>query len=319
MNTTVHIPVMPAEMLAYLDVKPDGLYIDATYGGGGHSRMILERGGRVFGIDRDPDALARGRARYGREIEEGKLRLVHSNHGNLHAVAEAHGVCKVDGVLMDLGTSSDQLDDPLRGFSFQHEGPLDMRMDTTAPFTAAELIATASEEELARIFRELGEEPRAKQFARVITRARKEQSPVTTTALLAALSLEGAAGRRRFAGRHPATLVFQALRMAVNREIEELDAALEAGLALLADHGKMVVITFESGTDRRVKTTFAAHAGRHVSLQEGGSRWEGKLPAVERLTRHAVAPSAEERAANPRARSAKLRAVRCLAAAEVPL
>ncbi len=317
MTRTVHISVMPEETLALLDVRPGGRYIDGTFGGGGHAGMILARGGNVLGIDRDEDALARGRERFKDDIAANRLHLTHGNHEELQRVAELGQCHDIDGILLDLGVSSDQIDTPERGFSFMQDGPLDMRMDRSAKTSAAELIATASVEELTTIFRELGEEPQAAKYARAIMRAR-ESSPVITTAQLAAV-IEAAAGGRRGMPRHPATRVFQALRMAVNREMKALEGALEAGLKLLAPNGRMVVITFESLTDRCVKQTFVRHAGKHVSLQQGGSTWEGELPAVERLTRHAATPSEAECRANPRARSAKLRAVRRLTARETHL
>jgi 16S rRNA (cytosine1402-N4)-methyltransferase len=237
---------MPSETLALLNVRAGGQYVDCTFGGGGHTSLILQQGGNVLGIDRDPAALARGKIRFHKEIETGRLRLAHANHGDLREVANAEGVREADGILLDLGVSSDQLDDPARGFSFQKDGPLDLRMDTTAPFSAADLVATASEGELAKIFRELGEEPQAKKFARAIVRARESQhSPVKTTARLATIG-EIAAGGRCGLARHPATRVFQSLRMAVNREMEALQGALDAGLGLLAPNGRMVVIAFES-------------------------------------------------------------------------
>ena len=320
MNATIHVPVMANEMLEHLDVRKGGVYFDGTLGGGGMTALILERGGDVVAMDRDPDALSRAQTRFPREIQEGRLRLAHANHADLRAVASDAGCHEAAGVVLDLGLSSDQLEDPAKGFSLlpQNDAALDMRMNPADPVSAADIVATATEEELAEIFRELGEEPQAKKFARAIVRAR-EQSPETmTTARLAAIVESAAAGRRPCGkARHPATRVFQALRMRVNDELGSLESALEAGIALLAPgHGRMVVIAFESLTARCVKLAFQRHAGRFVSLQQGGSRWEGEAPVVELLTRHAVAPSEAECRANPRARSAKLRAVRRMGAAE---
>ena len=320
MTPTLHIPVMPAEVIEHLQVRPNGLYVDCTLGGAGHASMIMRRGGNVLGIDRDPAAIARARENFPSEIQSGQLRLVHANHGDLRDVASAAGCHEADGILLDTGLSSDQLfGDPERGFSFQeHSGACDMRMDASEPCGAADLLATAPEGELAKIFRELGEEPQANKIARAIVRAR-EQSPVTmTTARLVEL-VEGAAAGCRF-GKHRGNAtrrVFQSLRMRVNRELESLASALGAGLELLAPgHGRMVVICFESLSDSIVKETFLRHAGRFVSLQEGGAKWEGALPAVERVTRRAVVPTGEECRANPRAKPAKLRAVRRLGAVE---
>jgi 16S rRNA (cytosine1402-N4)-methyltransferase len=211
----------------------------------------------------------------------------------------------VDGVLLDLGVSSPQLDEAARGFSFLREGPLDMRMDRTGGVSAAELVNCESAENLERIFREWGEEPQARRVARAIAKAR-ESKRLETTVELAAL-VERTLGRH--GAHHPATRVFQALRMAVNDEIGELERALEGALEVLKAGGRFAVITFESLTDRIVKRFFAAHVGRMVSLQQGGARWEGVLPRVKAVTRKAVTAGAEELDFNPRSRSAKLRAI----------
>jgi len=215
------------------------------------------------------------------------------------------GIEAVDGILLDLGVSSPQLDEAERGFSFRADGPLDMRMDRSHGETAAELVATRSEEELVGLLRTLGEEPNARRIAKAIVQARAA-SPIETTAQLAAL-VEKTVGRS--GAHHPATRTFQAIRMAVNDELGELTRALEGGLGLLKPGGRFAIITFESLTDRTVKRFFADHAGRMVSLQQGGERWEGSLPKVRLVTRHAVTASEEEIDANPRARSAKLRAI----------
>jgi len=210
---------------------------------------------------------------------------------------------------LDLGVSSDQLDTPGRGFSFRFDGHLDMRMDTTRGESAADLLARLDVQSLADIFRRLGEEPHARRIAQAVERAQR-QAPIVTTGRLAEVVEEAAGGRS--GPRHPATRAFQALRMAVNQELEDLEQALEEGLRLLRPGGRMAVITFESITDRAVKQRFAAHAGRWVSLQQGGERWEGELPAVTRVTRRPLEAGPDELEANPRARSAKLRVVqRC--------
>ncbi len=301
---------MPEETLERLDVRPGGSYIDATLGGGGHSAEILRRAGpsgRLLGIDRDEAALARAARRL--ESLPGEKVFVHGNHGDLGRIADENGFGEVDGVLIDTGVSSDQLDAAERGFSFRSDGPLDMRMDPSMGETAADLVARLDVAGLAEIFRKYGEEPRAAHVARAIVKAR-DLAPVTTTGQLADIVSRslGAPGRSR--GHHPATRVFQALRMAVNGELEALQKALEDAIARLRPGGRLVVITFESLSDRLVKQCFASHAGREVSLQQGGARWEGALPRLERIDRHAVAPSKAETASNPRARSAKLRAVK---------
>lgn len=302
------MPVMPVETLERLCVRAGGTYVDATLGGGGHAAEILRLAGdgcRFLGIDRDGDALERTRKRLAQF--GGDKVFVHGNHGDFARIADENGFTSIDGILIDTGISSDQLDTPERGFSFRSDGPLDMRMDQDRGETAADLIARMDVDEMTDIFRRYGEEPRARHVARAIEKARSF-APITTTGELADIVAKslGAPGRSR--GHHPATRVFQALRMAVNGELEALEAALEAAIARLAPGGRIAVITFESLSDRLVKQCFVRHEGRDVSLQQGGSRWEGVLPRLVRVDRHAVTPGKEEIAANPRARSAKLRA-----------
>ena len=301
----MHIPVLFDEVLEGLNVKPGGVYIDGTLGSAGHSSEILRRAGPeglLLGIDRDEEALARSRVRL-QELP-GRFILAHGQHGDVAELAKQNNIEQVDGMLLDLGVSSDQLDTPERGFSFRFDGPLDMRMNQNSGQSAAELLATISCDELAALIRKWGEEPQARRIATAITAAARK-GRIATTAQLA--EIVAAATGKRNAARHPATRTFQALRMAVNDEMGNLERAMDAGLRLLKPGGRMAIITFESLTDRVVKHFFAEHEGRSVSLLQGGSRWEGKLPAVRRITRHPVAPSDEECAANPRARSAKLR------------
>jgi 16S rRNA (cytosine1402-N4)-methyltransferase len=221
----------------------------------------------------------------------------------MEAILKKEGVESVDGILLDLGVSSPQLDEATRGFSFQSDGPLDMRMDPSQGMTAAELVQKGSEEDLTNIFRTLGEEPNARRIAKAILCARMRR-PVETTLQLAEI-VEKSVGRH--GAHHPATRVFQALRMAVNDELGELSRALSGGLGRLKSGGRFVVITFESLTDRAVKRFFVAHAGRMVSLHQGGARWEGDLPRVRMVTRRAARPSTGEMERNPRSRSARLR------------
>jgi 16S rRNA (cytosine1402-N4)-methyltransferase len=307
---TVHVSVLLEETVSALAVRPGGSYIDGTLGNAGHASEVLRRageGGRLLGIDRDPEALARAAERL-RGIP-GVCVLAHGAHGALADLARANGFDEVDGVLLDLGPSSEQLDTAERGFSFQRDGALDMRMDSSRGETAAAWIARLDVAGLTDLFRRLGEEPRASAIARAIVRER-EQRPIRTTAHLAEIvaSASGWHGSRR----HPATRVFQALRMAVNNELGDLASALEDGLGLLRPNGRLVVIAFESLSDRIVKNCFAAHAGRWVSLPQGGARWEGDRPAVALVHRHPVVASEAETGANPRSRSAKLRAARRL-------
>ena len=308
----MHIPVLLREVVDSLAIRPGGVYVDGTLGRGGHAREILLRGGAgttLVGIDRDEQALAESAARL-ESVAGANVVLVHGCHGSLAEIVQKKGIGEVDGILLDLGVSSPQLDEPGRGFSFRADGPLDMRMDRSRDVTAASLVATRTEAELAGILRTLGEEPNARRIARAIVQARAAR-PIETTGQLAEL-VERTVGRH--GPHHPATRTFQALRMAVNDEIGELERALDGGLGVLKAGGRFAVITFESLTDRIVKRFFAAHAGRMVSLQQGGEQWEGVLPRVRLITRRAVVASAEETDVNPRARSAKLRTVERMAA-----
>ena len=292
-----HNPVLLKETVDALSVRPGGRYVDGTLGRAGHAKEIIARGGEVLGIDRDEQAI--------REIGEvAGLTAVRGRHGSLKEIANEKGWNEVDGILLDLGVSSPQLDEAGRGFSFLREGPLDMRMDRSCGLSAADIVNGESAERLEEIFRTLGEEPQARRIAKAVAKERAEK-PFETTVELAEF-IEKVVGRRN--GRHPATRVFQALRMEVNDEIGELGRALEGGLDLLRRGGRFAVITFESLTDRIVKRFFAGHIGRMVSLQQGGERWEGEEPRMKAVTRRVVVASKEEEDLNPRSRSAKLRA-----------
>ena len=292
-----HIPVLLKEVMDALAVRPGGRYVDGTLGRAGHTKEIIARGGMVLGIDRDEQAI--------REIGEvAGLTAVRGRHGDLKEIANEKGWSEVDGILLDLGVSSPQLDEAGRGFSFLREGPLDMRMDRSCGLSAADIVNGESAERLEEIFREYGEEPQARRIAKAVAKERAEK-PFETTVELAEF-IEKVVGRRN--GRHPATRVFQALRMEVNDEIGELGRALEGGLDLLRSGGRFAVITFESLTDRIVKRFFAGHIGRMVSLQQGGERWEGEEPRMKAVTGKVVVASKEEEDLNPRSRSAKLRA-----------
>ena len=295
-----HVSVMLNEAVDALNVRAGGIYVDGTLGRAGHTKEIIRRGGKVIGIDRDDDALKAVAA-----LSAEGLKAVKGNHGDIEAIVKREGLEAVDGILLDLGVSSPQLDEGERGFSFRFDGPLDMRMDRSCGMTAADVVRNFDEAALTGIFRTYGEEPNARRIAKAIVKARGE-APVETTMQLAEI-VERAVGRH--GAHHPATRVFQALRMHVNDEMGELEKALAGGLGCLKQGGRMVVITFESLTDRMVKRFFAAHAGRMVSLQQGGERWEGELPRVAQITRKAVVATEAEISANPRSRSAKLRAV----------
>lgn len=307
----MHKAVLLKETIEGMSPRSGGTYIDGTLGGGGHAEALLEASSpdsRLLGLDRDPDAIERCNSRL---LRFGKrFTCVHSDFASMKAVALANGFENVDGIMLDLGVSSFQLDEPERGFSFMSEGPLDMRMDTTRGMTAAEFLASFGDDwrSLAKVLREFGEEPQSAAIAKAII-AEQLKTPITTTKKLAAV-IEKAVGGRRGAPRHPATRSFQALRIAVNRESDQLRDGLEAAIELLAIEGRLVVISFHSLEDRIVKHTFAAHEGRMASLQQGGAKWEGVLPAVARVTKRPAVPSEQEISDNPRARSAKLRIVR---------
>lgn len=306
----MHKPVMLNETLALLEVTAGDVIVDGTVGYGGHAEAMLEAsspGGILLGIDRDPEALAYARQRLRRFGSRGILRQ--GDHGTLGEIASAAGIDRADRVLLDLGVSSAQLDNPSRGFSFRAAGPLDMRMGPgVGPDAASLLDGMHDEQELAGILRRYGQERRAGAVARAILREQR-RAPIRDTLRLAEVVAE-VVGRR--GGKHPATRTFQALRIAVNRELEEEASALEQGLALLKPGGRMAVIGFHSLEDGIAKRFFRSHAGRKESLQEGGSRWRGRLPRVEILTGRPLRPSEAECRDNPRARSARLRAARRL-------
>ena len=303
---TGHKPVLLSETISALAVKPDGLYIDGTLGRAGHTREILALGGKVLGRDRDDQALEEVAKIAGGEPEVfANLSVAKGRHGDLKRLADEKGWKKVDGILLDLGVSSPQLDEAGRGFSFLRDGPLDMRMDRAGGVSAADIVNGEDAGELAKIFRDLGEEPQAGRMAKAIVAARAKKRFETTLEL--ADFIEHLTGRR--GGHHPATRVFQALRMAVNDEMGELERALEDGISILKPGGRFAVITFESLTDRVVKRFFAAHVGKMASLQQGGERWEGALPRAVAVTRKAVKAADEEVDLNPRSRSAKLRVI----------
>lgn len=307
MENGKHISVLLKETIAGLAPREGGRYVDGTLGRAGHTREILKAGGFVLGIDRDDAAISSAKAKIEGEGEEWKkLTVVKGNHGDLAEIAAEHDWKEVDGILLDLGVSSPQLDEAERGFSFMREGPLDMRMNQAEGKSAADIVNEESEEELTRIFRELGEEPGAKRLAKAIVKARGEGKVFKTTTDLASF-IETTLGRH--GAHHPATRAFQALRMEVNDEMGELEKALEGALKLLKVGGRLAVITFESLSDTFVKRFFAAHIGKMRSLQQGGEVWEGELPRLKAVNRKVIQASDEETKNNPRSRSAKLRVV----------
>jgi len=306
-----HTPVLLEEVLAGLAVRPEGLYCDATFGRGGHTAAILRAlgpGGRVVAIDRDPEAIEAGRRRF---EGERRLTLVRGSFGELEQRVRAAGLeGELDGVLMDLGVSSPQLDEARRGFSFMQDGPLDMRMDNEAGQSAAQWLAKAGEREIADVLRRLGEERYARRIAAAVVAARA-RGPIERTGQLAAIV--AAAVPSREPGKHPATRTFQAIRIHVNAELEALEAALPQAVRLLAPGGRLCVISFHSLEDRIVK--------RFIRREEQGDPVYAGLPEIPpharpRLRRVGAAVTAgeDEVRVNPRARSAVLRVAERLAA-----
>src|SRR5262249_14611351 len=295
--TPAHAPVLTTDVLAALQPARGGLFVDCTVGLGGHARALLEPGAtRVIGLDRDRDALTAARAALARWSD--RVELVHADYRAIEAVLDARGIPLVDGALADLGVSSLQLEAPGRGFSFQRDEPLDMRMDQHAGETAADLVARSTERELADAIFTYGEERFSRPIARAIVAGRAE-APIATTGRLAAI-VRRAVPRRGHARIDPATRTFQALRIWVNRELDGLDRFLEAAVRRLRAGARLTVISFHSLEDRVVKHTLRA-------LERGGDL------AVKVLTKKPIVPSDEEVARNPRARSAKLRAAERLA------
>jgi len=307
-----HRSVLAQPAVDHLLTDRSGSYIDATFGRGGHSRLILERlaqNGRLIAFDRDPQAVEAGAA-----IADPRFHIEHTPFSRLRVTLDTLSVTRVHGVLFDLGVSSPQIDDPLRGFSLRADGPLDMRMDPSRGETAADWLARAPFEELAQVIREDGEERFAASIAKAIVARRADADtrggrPLSTTADLAALVANAVGRSRKDAAQHPATRTFQAIRIHINRELEELASALEQAAALLATGGRLVAISFHSLEDRIVKRFIEAH--HHPERASGDQR---RLPLradqLPRATLAAIArvyPDEAEMAANPRARSAVMR------------
>ena len=299
-----HLPVLLHEVLDALAPRDQGIYVDATFGAGGYTRAILQAAAcTVWGIDRDPDAVARGRT-----LEQefpGRLTVLEGRYGDMRELLGAAGIDRVDGIALDLGVSSMQLDQPERGFSFRADGPLDMRMERDGP-SAADLVNELPEDELADVIYRYGEERASRRIARAIAEARRV-APITRTGELA--NLVRRCVKKSGDGIDPATRTFQALRIAVNDELDEVDRGLAAAEALLVPGGRLAVVSFHSLEDRRVKEFLRTRSGeqprpsRHLPAAASGP-----APGFRLLARGAVKPTDAECAANPRARSARLRA-----------
>ncbi|HEX7737120.1 MAG TPA: 16S rRNA (cytosine(1402)-N(4))-methyltransferase RsmH [Ktedonobacteraceae bacterium] len=324
---TQHVPVMLAEVLQFLQPRPGGHYVDGTAGGGGHTAALLAQsapGGKVLGIDTDPQALARVGTRLADEVQQGRLILVQGNYSDMARLVVQAGFAPVQGIVLDLGFSSDQMENPERGFSFSADGPLDMRLNQAQERSAADLVNTASEQELADIFWRYGEENRSRQIAWRIIRAR-EKGAITRTAQLAQLAAAGVPQKPGMI--HPATRVFQALRIAVNAELQHLEAALPQLLEVLltgrqeetgapaqsqSGGGRMAIISFHSLEDRLVKGFMRREASNCICPPGLPVCMCNHRARLRLLTPKPVTPSQEEIAANPRARSAKMRAAETL-------
>lgn len=300
----VHKPVLFTETIDSLAIRPEGTYIDGTAGGGGHSEAILQRlkGGRLLSIDQDPDAIAACTARLssypGWMIRQG-------NFSNMDKLAASCGITQVDGVLLDIGVSSHQLDTPERGFSYHTDAPLDMRMSQEGP-TAADLVNTLSWQQLADIIRRYGEDKSAARIARAIVEAR-EKEPIQTTLQLADIIRNAVPAAVRRAEGHPARKTFQALRIAVNGELDRLSEGLEAAFSLLATGGRLAVITFHSLEDRMVKQKMNEWCTGCTCPPDFPVCVCGKKPRAELVYKKGLAPTEQEIQENPRARSARLR------------
>ncbi|WP_435684368.1 16S rRNA (cytosine(1402)-N(4))-methyltransferase RsmH [Sedimenticola selenatireducens] len=303
-NTDTHLPVLFHETLEALNIIPGGIYIDGTFGRGGHSAAILERlgrAGRLLAIDKDPDAVTYARSMFG---DDARFEIQQGSFADLQRFSDAAGVDgQVNGVLLDLGVSSPQLDRAERGFSFLNDGPLDMRMDNSTGVSAADWLKVAEADEMAQIFKTYGEERFARRIARAIVEARIEQPIVTTRRLAEIVSAANPSWEK---GKHPATRCFQAIRIHINRELDDLKACLDQSLRVLAPGGRLAVISFHSLEDRIVK--------RFMRDAERGDRFPAGIPVTEQqrnsrlaLIGKAIKPSLREVEENPRARSAVLR------------
>ena len=299
-----HITVLLNEAVDALAVREDGIYVDGTFGRGGHSRLILSRlgsQGRLIVFDKDPQAIE---AAQKLAEKDGRVTVVHDGFSSFQTTLDKLGIEEIDGALFDLGISSPQIDDGARGFSFRFDAPLDMRMDPTRGMSAAEWIATASEQDLHEVIKNYGEERFSRQIARAIV-AQREESPIDTTRKLAQLVAQNVRTRER--GQDPATRTFQAVRIFINRELEEVEAVLPQVMSRLKQGGRLAVIAFHSLEDRIVKQ-FVKKYSQHPPLPRWAAVKEADLPLPPlKAVGKAIKPGVEETASNPRARSAVLR------------
>lgn len=303
-----HVPVLYNEVIESLNIKPDGIYVDGTLGGGGHSSGICERlstEGTLLGVDRDTAALNAASERL-KPYECNKL-FLHANYSEVEKIEEMAG-SKVDGILLDLGVSSFQLDTAERGFSYMHDAPMDMRMNEDDVFTAYQVVNEYSEQELTRIIREYGEEKWASRIAKFIV-AERANSPIERTGELVDIIKKAIPAAARRGGPHPAKRTFQAIRIEVNAELEHLRRALDKLPDILAPGGRLAIITFHSLEDRMVKTSFEKRLNPCTCPKEFPVCVCGKKPDVKKVTKKPLTASDEELENNPRARSAKLRVI----------
>lgn len=304
-----HIPVLLQETIDSLNIKPDGIYVDGTLGGAGHSYHICERlgaGGRLIGIDQDEEAIAAATERLSPFGD--KVTIVRSNYVNMRQVLTGLGIDRVDGILLDIGVSSHQLDTAGRGFTYKEEqAPLDMRMDTRQSLTAEIVVNEYSEQELFRIIRDYGEDPFAKNIAKHIVRVRTEEGRITTAGQLTEAVKAAIPMKLRATGGHPAKQTFQAIRIEVNKELEVLKDSIDDMIGLLKDGGRLSIITFHSLEDRIVKTGFKKNVDVCTCPPNFPVCVCGNVPKGRIITRKPIIPSEEELAVNKRAKSSKLR------------
>ncbi len=302
-----HVSVLLEETIDSLNIKPDGIYVDGTLGGGGHSLEICKRlgdGGRLIGIDQDMDAIRAATERLKNYSD--KVTIVHSNYQNIDSVLRDLSIGGVDGIVLDLGVSSYQLDNADRGFTYREDTPLDMRMDQSQPMTAKDIVNEYSEQELFRVIRDYGEDSFAKNIAKHIVKARQDK-PIETTGELNDIIRAAIPARVRQGGGHPSKKTFQAIRIELNRELDVLEQSLDKMIGLLNPGGRLSIITFHSLEDRIVKNIFRKNMNPCICPPEFPVCTCGRVPTGKVITRKPIVPDAEELSNNKRAKSSKLR------------